>query len=206
MPTAIGCLVGLTPSPIANLAAAMSSCPVSTPTSRSPVATPPLGIASFDESVQNSVWAVATKSVATYNTVVADEAWSVHRPWSERFRDRYDPAVWGRLNRVHAVTNEQREAARRSSEAIKRMWNEYFRDYDFLVLPASPFAALTKAGCTPENRLRILTLTALASIGGYPVLTVPVALPSGLTTGLQVVVGGIASRGTSWVLEKFSGK
>ena len=163
-------------------------------------------IASRDKESRGAVLAALDQSVNTYNTIVADEAWAVHRDWSERFRNRYDPAIWERINRVHTVTEERRVAARQRSAAIKRMWGEYFRSYDFLLLPASPFAALTKSGCTPENRLRILTLTALASIGGCPVLTLPVALPSGMTTGLQVVVPSADSPAISWVLKKATAK
>ena len=163
-------------------------------------------IASIEPSLQTAVRAALSDSVDTYNTVVADEAWIIHRSWAGRFQERYDPAVWQRLNRVHAITEQQRENARRSTDAIKRMWSDYFRSHDFLVLPASPFAALTKADCTPENRLRILALTAPASIGGYPALTIPVMLPSGLTTGLQVVVPSINSAAIGWVLEKFTAR
>ena len=45
-----------------------------------------------------------------------------------------------------------------------------------------------KADCTHELRKAILTLTALASLGGRPVLTVPFPLRSGLTGGLQIIL------------------
>ena len=163
-------------------------------------------IATIEEETQTAVRAALSQSVDTYNTVVADEAWAIHRPWAERFRDRYDPAVWQRLNRGHATTETQREAARRSTDTIKRMWSDYFLDHDFMVLPASPFAALTKADCTLENRTRILTLTSPASIGGYPVLTIPVTLSSGLTTGLQVVLRSVDSPAIGWALKRFTAR
>lgn len=153
--------------------------------------------------VENECRAAFANSADTYNTVVADEAWAVHHTWADRFQARYDPAVWQRLNRVHGLTAAQRESARQSTDVIHRLWRECFQRQDFIVLPASPFAALTKAGCTLENRNRILALTSPASIGGCPVLTVPVALPSGLTTGLQVVVSRADSPAIGWVLEQF---
>jgi amidase/aspartyl-tRNA(Asn)/glutamyl-tRNA(Gln) amidotransferase subunit A len=163
-------------------------------------------IASVDASAGAAVKAALEQSVDTYNTVVADEAWRVHLSWAARFQDRYDPAVWQRLNRVHALTGQQREAARQSTAAIQRMWQDYFRSHDFLVLAASPFPAPTKAECTLENRTRILTLTSPASIGGYPVLTVPLPLPSGLTTGLQIVVPQVNSAAIGWVLDEFTAR
>lgn len=142
------------------------------------------------------------RALDAYNVIAALEAWEVHRPWAERFRDRYDPVVWPRLNRIHDFTPAQIESARLDSTALRVVWTSFFLTYDFLVLPASPCPALTKADCTPENRSRILTLTAPASIAGLPVLTVPVALPSGLSTGLQVVVNHPQSPVVNWVLEK----
>ena len=69
-------------------------------------------------------------------------------------------------------------------------------------MPASPCPALTKAECTPANRNRILALTAPASLGGLPVLTVPVALPSGLSTGLQIIVNHPQSPVLPWALTR----
>jgi len=138
-----------------------------------------------------------------YNAIGIDEAWMVHRSWARIYRDRYDPAVWQRLIRVEGLTDAQRQAGRAGLATIRRAWSRYFRFYDFLVLPASPFPALAKPDRTPESRARILSLEAPASIGGLPVLTVPVPLPGGLTTGLQVVVEVSGSPALRWVLDQF---
>jgi amidase/aspartyl-tRNA(Asn)/glutamyl-tRNA(Gln) amidotransferase subunit A len=143
------------------------------------------------------------RSAEIYNTIAIGEAWKVHEPWAERYRERYDPAVWQRLIRRRTLTTAQIEAADTGAAALRLLWTQVFLSFDFLLLPASPFAALTKAECTPENRNRILTLTAPASIGGLPVLTLPVALPSGLTTGLQVVVNHPQSPVLNWALEQW---
>ena len=142
-------------------------------------------------------------SLEAYHTIVAIEAWHVHRPWAERFQDRYDPNVWQRLNRVHSVTRAQTDAADLTLKNVRSVWAKYFESYDFLVMPATPSPAPTKAECTPELRNRVLVLTAPASLGGFPALTVPVALPSGMTTGLQIVAKERGSEVFSWALEKF---
>ena len=139
----------------------------------------------------------------TYNTVAIGEAWKVHQSWAARYRDRYDPAVWQRLIRFHALKPEEIATAEVRMETTRLLWVKYFLTFDFLVLPASPSVAFTKAECTPENRGRILALTAPASIGGLPVLTLPVALDSGLTTGLQVVVNHPQSPVLNWALESW---
>jgi aspartyl-tRNA(Asn)/glutamyl-tRNA(Gln) amidotransferase subunit A len=139
----------------------------------------------------------------TYNTIAIGEAWNVHQSWAARYQKRYDPAVWQRLIRFHALKPEQIAVADVRLVATRLLWTNYFLTFDFLVLPASPSAAFTKAECTAENRARILALTAPASIGGLPVLTLPVALPSGLTTGLQVVVNHPQSPVLNWALSQW---
>jgi aspartyl-tRNA(Asn)/glutamyl-tRNA(Gln) amidotransferase subunit A len=142
------------------------------------------------------------RSADTYNTVVSVEAWDYHRAWAERYRERYSPGVWQRLNRAHSVTPEMIRAAESHTAAIHALWAEYFRTHDFLVLAASPGPAFTREEFTLENRLRVLGLTAPASIGGLPVLTIPVPLASGLTTGLQVIVPQARSPVVNWVLTR----
>lgn len=140
------------------------------------------------------------RSVDTYNTTVALDAWEVHRGWAERYREQYSPAVWQRLIRAQSVTPAQVEAADLHTATLRMVWTKFFLTYDFLVLPASPTPAFTREQFTLENRMRVLALTAPASIGGLPVLTVPVSLPSGLTTGLQIIVNNPVSPVVNWVL------
>ena len=129
-----------------------------------------------------------TRALDAYNVIVAAEAWATHAPWAEHYRQQYDPAVWQRLSRGRALSHQEVETAELTRASIRLLWTKFFLTYDFLVLPASPCAALTKAECTFENRARLLALTTPVSLGGLPVLTIPIRLPSGLTTGLQIVV------------------
>ena len=156
-----------------------------------------------ERDVQDDLAEGFDRAFETYNTIVAHEAWQVHHSWAERFHHRYDPAVWQRLNRAHNLTLAQLESAALGTTTLRLLWTKFFLTYDFLVMPASPSAALTKAECTLENRTRILALTAPASIGGLPVLTVPVPLPSGLTTGLQIIVNHVQSPVVSWALDQW---
>jgi aspartyl-tRNA(Asn)/glutamyl-tRNA(Gln) amidotransferase subunit A len=139
--------------------------------------------------------------VDTYHTTVALDAWEAHKSWAERYRERYDPVVWQRLNRVHSLTPAQIDSAQMGLTLLRHLWAKFFLTYDFLVLPATPCAALTKAECNLENRTRVITLTAPASVGGLPVLTLPVTLPSGLSTGLQIIVNSPQSPVVNWALE-----
>jgi amidase/aspartyl-tRNA(Asn)/glutamyl-tRNA(Gln) amidotransferase subunit A len=127
------------------------------------------------------------QSVESYNHIVTMEAWRTHQPWAHRYQDRYDPAVWQRLQRAANQAPADYHRAVAHSLQVQTAWANYFLGYDFLIIPATPFGALLKEECTLANRMRVLRLTAPASLGGLPVLTVPVPLPSGLTCGLQII-------------------
>ncbi len=132
-----------------------------------------------------------------YSIISADEAWQVHRNWADRFREQYDPVVWQRLDRGRALTEEQRSPAAAGRIRVNASWQSLFEGADILLMPATPFAAVTAAENTVESRQRILRLTAPASIGGWPVLTIPIPLGHGLTSGLQVI---LREERADWVL------
>ena len=140
-------------------------------------------------------------ALEAYHTIVATEAWHAHHTWAERYESRYDPVVWQRLKRAQAITPAQTESAHATLKNVRAVWARFFEQHDFLVMPASPMPAPTKVECTADTRARVLTLTAPASLGGLPVLTLPVALPSGLTTGLQIVARTPGSPAFNWILE-----
>ncbi len=154
--------------------------------------------------VQSDLLHAFAPALEAYNVLVAREAWEVHLPWADRFRDRYDPAVWQRLSRVHTLTTGQIDAAEIALTVLRLRWTQFFLTYDFLVMPATPCPALTKAECTLANRSRLLALTTPVSLAGLPVLSVPVPLPSGLSTGLQIVVNHPQSPAVNWALQQFS--
>jgi amidase/aspartyl-tRNA(Asn)/glutamyl-tRNA(Gln) amidotransferase subunit A len=138
----------------------------------------------------------------TYAVRQSAEAFTVHAAWLDTYREHYSPVVWERLDRGRNWTTAQLDEAYTQHAAIKLLWTNYFLTYDFLILPATPFPALKKADCTQANRDRLLALNAPASLGGLPVLTIPVALPSGLTTGLQIIVNSNQSPVIPWALKR----
>ena len=136
-----------------------------------------------------------------YGVLAGVESWKIHKKWADRYRQRYGPIVQDRLDRVRAISQAQIAAVKPSFETLKLAWSRFFGTHDFLAMPATPCAALTEPELTVANRLRMLGLTAPASLGGFPCLTLPVPLASGLTAGLQVVFRHPLSPAIPWVLE-----
>ncbi len=153
-----------------------------------------------DVATRDALIAGFTGSPDAYNVLQSREAFAVHQPWLDKYKERYEPGVWQRIDRARHWTAAQIAEAEAKRTQVQATWSQFFSHYDFLILPATPFPALIKADCTPTNRARLLTLTRPVSLGGLPALTIPLALGSGLTTGMQVVAPLCNSRVFTHVL------
>ncbi|HEY1847579.1 MAG TPA: amidase family protein [Opitutaceae bacterium] len=153
-----------------------------------------------DPSTRSELTSRFEPAAETYGVLAGLESWRIHRKWAVRHRAEYGPLVQARLDRAKAISQAQVAAVEPSLAALRNAWDSLFKARDFLVMPAAPFAALAKEDCTPANRLRMLALTAPASLAGLPALAVPVALASGLSAGLQVVFANPRSPALAWVL------
>jgi aspartyl-tRNA(Asn)/glutamyl-tRNA(Gln) amidotransferase subunit A len=137
-----------------------------------------------------------------YSVLQSTEAYGVHAAWLDTHRALYGKEVWARIDRGRRWSPAQLDAAHVKWNAVRAAWLDYFRTHDFLVMPATPFPALTKADCTLENRNRLLALTVPASLGGLAVLTIPVTLPDGMSSGLQIITPTPQNPSISWALKR----
>ncbi len=141
-------------------------------------------------------------SLETYVTIGMSEAHTIHREWLAPYHEHYDPVIWQRFTDAGKYPHEQIVQAYAKLKKIWAGWRQFFLNFDYLILPATPCPAPRKAECTPELRRSILALTAPASLGGLPVLSIPVPLPSGLTGGLQIIVPAADSTVVPWILNR----
>lgn len=155
-----------------------------------------------DEATRKELTAAFAGLNQVYPVVAGRESWKVHAAWKERYADRYGPVLRQRLAASAAITDAQLAATEGKLRELRATWAKFFLTYDFLVLPAAPFAALARDQLTQQSRERLLELTAPASLGGLPVLTIPFALESGLTGAMQVIVNSPQSPALEWALER----
>ena len=151
---------------------------------------------------QTSLLEAWRDAVDAYVTIGMSEANAVHRDWLAPYREHYDQVIWQRFTDAGHYPAEQISRARAKLKEVGAAWRLFFLKYDYLVLPAVPCPAPRKVDCTPELRRNILTLTTPASLGGLPVLSIPVALPSGMTVGLQIVLPAANSPVVPWLLNR----
>jgi amidase/aspartyl-tRNA(Asn)/glutamyl-tRNA(Gln) amidotransferase subunit A len=157
-----------------------------------------------DSATRDELLRVFAPAAEVYGVLAGIEAWKIHKKWADRHRERYGPLLRDRLDRSRAISPAQVAAVESSNTALLAAWKTFFRSHDFLVMAAAPFPALENSNLTAANRLSSLGLTAPASLGGLPALTIPVPLPSGLTAGLQVVFNDPQSPAIPWVLGTFA--
>jgi aspartyl-tRNA(Asn)/glutamyl-tRNA(Gln) amidotransferase subunit A len=156
----------------------------------------------IDADTKSALATAFKDSTDAYAILQSTEAYGVHAEWLDSHRSLYSEAVWTRIDRGRRWSPAQLEAANKKWESIRSVWQNYFLTHDFLVMPATPFPALTKAECTLENRNRLLALTTPASLGGLAVLTIPVTLPDGLSSGLQIITPSPQSPAITWALKR----
>ncbi|WP_438483460.1 amidase [Oleiharenicola lentus] len=148
---------------------------------------------SIDSVASEALFSSWQNAIDAYTVIALSEAHVVHREWLTRFKEHYTPSIWQRFTDGGHYTPAQIEGARATIATVRAAFAAFFVNHDYLILPATPFPALRKDECTPEARKSLLTLTAPASLGGLPVVTIPVILSSGLTTGLQIIVPSATS-------------
>ncbi len=153
-------------------------------------------------SVRDELLAAWRGAVGAYGVIATHEAHAVHQAWLGTHRADYDPVIWQRFMDGGRFTAEAVAEARIVATRVRTAFDVLWREVDFLVLPSAPVAAPTKAECTPELRQALLTFTTPASLAGVPCLTVPVRLPDGMMTGLQILASSPDSPVFDWALAR----
>jgi aspartyl-tRNA(Asn)/glutamyl-tRNA(Gln) amidotransferase subunit A len=126
-------------------------------------------------------------------TVIASEAFSLHRDWIEDPKQPIGDAVRARvLNARNLAPGEYAETLRVMAER-RRLFGEWFRRYDALLLPsaaipAPPLADIDEASPIPGY------LTRPANYLGLCALAMPAGLHGGLPLSVQIVGKPFAER------------
>jgi len=136
----------------------------------------------------SSELAFASREISLhYSALAGSEAADVHKNWLDRYRDEYDPIVWKRIDAGRKWPTAAVEAARRSVDDIQHLFEGFFKEFDYLAMPATPIVAPVNGLLRDELRALLLRFTAPGSFSGRPILTVPVHLQGGLSGGIQFI-------------------
>jgi len=116
-----------------------------------------------------------------FNRICGYEAAQFHRPWLERFSDRYGADVLERLRQGLSIDSGDYEAALAESVRLREEVSSAMATVDAIVLPATACVAPRLDG--PDRREPLTRYLRAFSVTGHPALVLPVA-----TQGLPVAV------------------
>jgi aspartyl-tRNA(Asn)/glutamyl-tRNA(Gln) amidotransferase subunit A len=116
---------------------------------------------------------------------------AVHRDRLTEHPDWFGDDVRQRLETGRAYTSTDYALARKTQTEMRHRMSRFFREYDALLLPATPVAAPLIEGTDAVEQARRLTrFTAPFNITGLPAISIPCGFGQGhLPIGLQVVTG-----------------
>jgi len=134
-------------------------------------------------------------SAEAYNVLGSCEAYAYHARWLDRYRERYDPVIWARIDRARHWREEDLARAKAREAAVQEALRALLAQYDALAIPVTPQPSPDKRDLTEACRQELLNLTGPATLGRNPVLTVPLPLEDGRSGGLQFVFACDERRG-----------
>ncbi len=130
--------------------------------------------------------------VRAYSVLQSMEALEVHKDWIDPWKDAYDPATYGRIERARHWSDAQVEDARRVRDGFLKWINDLMKTVPCLVMPVVPCPSPEKTALTESFRDKLLALTTPGSMAGLATITEPVRI-SGMekTLGLQYMCRGM---------------
>jgi amidase len=127
-----------------------------------------------------------------FRTIQGAEAWAAHGAWIEQEKPRIGPLLVERLRLAARLRVEDVAAARAERTAIQAQLDRLLGDGALLLLPSAPCAApRIDADLAEHERIRaqVIGITAIASLGGLPQVSLPLGrLPEG-PVGLSLAAG-----------------
>ena len=121
-----------------------------------------------------------------YRTISGYEEWVVHGQWITQHGPTFGPQVAERFRNASKVTLAQRDEAEKIRRSLTKAVYDLLKDGTILCAPTSPDVAPVRGHADiPEVRLPLLRVTALASLSGLPVVSVPLSKRNNMPVGVS---------------------
>lgn len=131
------------------------------------------------------------RAYQTYRTISAFEAWQVHGPWITEAQPRFASVIAGRFHDASMVTRAAAEAAYGDRKQFQSVVRAAIPAGTAIVVPAAPGPAPRLREDPPTDpvasRERIISLEAIATLGGLPELAIPLGSVDDAPVGLGLI-------------------
>jgi amidase len=125
-----------------------------------------------------------------YRTISGYEEWVIHGQWITQHKPTFGPQVAERFSYAAKVTVAQRDEAERIRRNLTKAVYDLLTDGTILCAPSTPdVAPLRGRADIPEVRVPLLRVTALASLSGLPVISVPLWKRNNIPMGVSFMAG-----------------
>jgi amidase len=132
-----------------------------------------------------------------YVAIQNAEVWSVRRDWIEKVKPDLGAPIRERLEMAARADARRLPEAQKIRVAMHAHLDAMLRDGTVICLPTAPCVApLRGRGGTHPVRAAIMTLTCIASLGGFPQISLPVGEADGCPVGLSLM----SARGSDGML------
>ncbi len=146
------------------------------------------------DSVEGVGW---ERAVDCFVPIQAHEAHGTHARYLTDHAGAYDPAILPRLELGRGISAGRYAELLADRDAFRRGFDPLFQRFDVLIAPASAMRVLKAGADHAGTRPRMIRLTAPASLGGLPVVTVPWLEGGEPGLGFQCL-GAPGSDGSLW--------
>ncbi len=139
-----------------------------------------------------------------FATIESRELYSIHQYWIEEYRQRYDEGLLRRIEAGQICTADKADNAASIQQRIREAMVEYFRTYDYLILPISPTQNPDKADWSGQLENDLRRLNAPTSLTFLPALILPFPCEKGRHSAVQLILNPRKIHYTAAILEQVS--
>jgi Asp-tRNA(Asn)/Glu-tRNA(Gln) amidotransferase A subunit family amidase len=159
-----------------------------------------------DSPIANKVLSKAFKdSSEAFATIESRELYSIHKYWIEEYRARYPEYLIRRIEDGQICTAEKADRAAAIQQNIRETMVEFFRTYDYLIIPISSSPTPSKAEWSGQLDNDLLRLNAPASLTFLPTIILPFPCDDGRQSAIQLILNPRKVYHTRAILEQVHG-
>ncbi|MBP9094350.1 amidase [bacterium] len=117
--------------------------------------------------------------VSVFNAIRAYEAWQCHGQWLGSTSPNMAPAIKERFFNCKDATEDEATKARSEQQKLRQKLAKLLADDSALCFPTTitlPPPKLASAAVLQQNRMANMPLSAMASLSGFPQISIPISL------------------------------
>lgn len=141
-----------------------------------------------DPEVYKKLAAAFRSSAKSFQTIQNRELYAVHHYWVDEYRDQYDTDLLRQIEAGRRYSPAECEEASNIQLDLRACLMEFFRAYDYIVLPISPLASPNDSDWDSALEASLQMLNAPLSLSLLPALIIPFHCSDGKCNAAQIMI------------------